>query len=321
MLFACDAVAADPTYDVATLTWENDTFAGEDAGYTNGVAFTWAHVGFERFDDDNLPGWINALSRNLCISTAPGRDRAVSYQIAQMMQTPEEIEIPTLIEDDLPYAGLLAWSVNLHAFDRRVADKLSLTLGVVGPISGAEATQKWVHDVVDADKPEGWDHQIENEPVFQISAERLWRLAHSESESGVGFDVIGIGRGGVGTLASRAGVGLSLRFGRELERSFPTASAMPGREVNPLAGSVRGGWSIFVNQFVEYVANDIGVDGNTFENSHSVPLEHWQAQSVAGFAFGIGRWGFLLSAVDGSDRFEGQDVNTRFGSLSVTYQY
>lgn len=315
------ASAADPAQDFATLTFENDTFAGEDAGYTNGVALTWAHAGFENFDDDKLPDWLHALSRGFYISTAPGRDRAVSYQIAQLMQTPEEIEIPTLIEDDLPYAGLLAWSVSLHAFDRRVADTLSLTLGLVGPTSGAEAAQKWVHDKVGADEPEGWEHQLENEPVFQLSAERLWRLRDVEFDNGLGFDLIGIGRGGIGTLASRAGVGLSLRFGRNLERSFPTATVLQGREVNPLAGSVRGGWSVFLSQLGEYVANDIGVDGNTFESSHSVPLEHWQAQIVAGFAFSAGHWSFLLSAVDASDRFDGQDVDTRFGSLSATYQY
>ena len=58
----------------------------------------------------------------------------MSYQISQLIQTPSDITIPTLIENEAPYAGMLAWSANLHAFDDRVADRLSLMLGIVGPL-------------------------------------------------------------------------------------------------------------------------------------------------------------------------------------------
>lgn len=321
-LVAGAARSEDSTHtEFFTVTLENDLFAGKDGGYTNGVAVTWAHGGLNEFTEKNIPAWIHAVSKDLYISTQPGRQRAVSYMIGQGMQTPSDITVPTLIQDEAPYVGLLAWSASLHAFDDRVADKLSLTLGIVGPVSGAEAAQTFIHKVVGSDEPKGWDNQIGNEPVFRVGAERLWRLGDRQLGDGTGIDVIGIGEVGVGTLKSDVAAGIGVRFGHGLDRSFPAATVQPGRQVNPLAGSVGHNWNVFFNVLGTFVANDIGIDGNTFRESHSVPLEHWQAQAVAGVAFNLERWAFLISAVAASDRYQGQAEMTRFGSLSVTYNH
>jgi len=322
LFLAAGAHAADERRDNwFTVTLENDLFVGKDTGYTNGFALSWAHAGFTEFSPDNMPRWLHYLSKNLYISTMPGKQRAVSYMIGQLMQAPSDLTIPTLIENEAPYVGLLFWSANLHAFDERVADRLSLTLGVVGPMSGAEQTQKWVHDITGADEPMGWDNQIENEPVFQVSAERLLRLAKFQTDKTVGMDVIGMGNGAVGTIESYLALGIGARLGHGLDRSFPTASFLPGRQVNPLAGSITGGWYVFANVQGRFVANDIGINGNTFKDSHSVPLEHWQAAATGGVAIGFKRWAFLFSVLVATDRYDGQPDTTRFGSLSVTYNY
>jgi hypothetical protein len=147
------------------------------------------------------------------------------------------------------------------------------------------------------------------------------RLAKFRTDKTVGMDVIGMGNGAVGTIESYLAVGVGARLGRGLDRSFPTASFLPGRQVNPLAGSITGGWYVFANVQGRFVANDIGINGNTFKDSHSVPLEHWQAAAAGGVAIGFKRWAFLFSAVVATDRYEGQPDTTRFGSLSVTYNY
>ena len=70
------------------------------------------------------------------------------------MFTPEDLTRTDLIRDDRPYAGWLFGSFGLVlgpngeqkvgsvAFDR--IETLQLTLGVVGPASGADRTQKFV---------------------------------------------------------------------------------------------------------------------------------------------------------------------------------
>ena len=322
LFMAAGAHAAEERRDSwFTFTLENDLFVGKDTGYTNGFALSWGHAGFTEFSPDNLPGWLHYLSKNLYISTMPGKQRAVSYMIGQLMQAPSDLTVPTLITNEAPYAGMLFWTANLHAFDERVADRLSLTLGVVGPASGAEQTQKWVHDKTGADEPMGWDNQIENEPVFQVSAERLLRLAKFHTDKTVGMDVIGIGSGAVGTIESNLAVGIGARLGRGLDRSFPTANFMAAAQVNPLAGRITDGWYVFANVQGRFVANDIGINGNTFKDSHSVPLEHWQAAAAGGVAIGFKSWAFLFSMVFATDRYEGQPDATKFGSLSITYKY
>jgi len=175
------------------------------------------------------------LSKDLYISTQSGRRRAVSYTIGQSIQTPSDVTVPTLIENEAPYVGPLAWSVSLHAFDDRVA------------------------------------------------------------------------------------AGAGIRYGHDLDVSFPTATVLPGRQVNPPAGSAAHSWHVFLNVLGAFVANDISIDGNTFQHSHSVPLEHWQAQTVAALSFNLYRRAFLFSATVATDRYKGQAETTRFGSLSVTY--
>ena len=157
--------------------------------------------------------------------------------------------------------------------------------------------------------------------MFRVAFNRLWRLASSNSDSNTGFDVIGTTLAGVGTFRSDAGVGIGFRFGQGLARSFPTASILPGRDINPLAGGQQNDWYAFLNTFGRYVANDVTIEGNNFEDSHGVDLEHVQGVVAVGAAINWNRWGFIISTAKGSDFFEGQVQDTEFGSMSVTYRY
>ena len=301
-----------------TLTLENDFFVGKDNGYSNGIGISWARDGFDSFEAGELPGW---LTDDLYISTLPGRQRAVSYTLAQTMQTPDDLEAEQLIADEAPYAGILHASATLHAYDARTADALSLTLGMVGPASGAEKAQKLVHSATGSDDPKGWHNQLENELVFQIAAERLLRLRQIPVSTSTGLEIIGIGRGELGTLRSRLLGGFGLRYGHALERSFATTTALPGRKANLLAGSAEHSWNVFFNVLGAYVLNDITIDGNTFEDSHSVPLQHWQAMAVAGFGYGFGRLAVQFSTVTATARYDGEQEPSRFGALSLTYRF
>lgn len=310
--------AAPPTY--YTLTLENDLFAGKDNGYTNGFAFSWARGGFDTFENQ-APGWIRWLSSGLYISTMPDKRRAVSYTLAQTMYTPVNLARRDLIEDEAPYAGALLWSGRLHAFDTQVADSLSLTLGIVGPSSGAEQSQTLVHDFLSGDKPQGWHNQLRDEPVFQIGIQRLARLAETSLDNGAGLELTGIGIGDVGNLKSQTIAGIGVRYGRDLDRTFPATTALPGREVNPLAGAMPRSWNMFFNILGGYIFNDITVDGNTFRDSHSVPLRHWQAMIVGGVGYSFGRFAIQFSAVAATPRYDGEPDSTRFGTVNLTYRH
>lgn len=303
-----------------TLILENDVVFGLDNGYTNGLGVSWGRDGFDSFSAGGIPRWLRWLTDDLYISTMPGKRRAVSYTLAQTMHTPDDLTATELVEDEPPYAGILHGSTTLYAYDAHTADSLSLTLGVVGPASGADWAQTEAHRAFDGDIPGGWDHQLHNEVVFQLIAERLLRLARQPVGTSSGIELIGIGRGELGTIRSSLLGGVGLRYGRALDRSFPTMTTLPGRQVNLLAGEPSHSWNVFLNLVGGHVFNDIAIGGNTYRDSHSVPLKHWQAMAVAGANYSFGRLAVQFSTIVGSDRYEGESGQSRFGSISVTYQ-
>lgn len=304
-----------------TVIWENDFVVNDDSGYTNGLTFSWGYGPYPEFSQEKLPDWIYAIAKHLPGNDDPKKMHALGYQLSQDMYTPADIEREDLIEDDRPYAGLLLWSVNLHSFDQTISDRYRLTLGVVGPASGAEYVQKAIHTLIDVNQPQGWDHQLGNEPVFKVSLERLWRLHASYLFNNIEYDIIGLSAVDAGNLRSEIGAGVGFRFGKELARSFPTASALPGRNINPLSGSLKREWHAFLNLYGRYVFNDITIDGNTFKDSHSVTLRNEQALLALGAAYNAATWGVLISIQTNTQPFEEKDENTPFGTFSFTRKW
>ena len=325
LLSAGNVAQALAAEEFATFIFENDVFTdNSDDGYTNGMGYAWGRVGFDEFDDSNTPGWIQWLSEDLYISTMPDKRRAISYQVFQTITNPTDSDIKDLQPDDYPYAGTLTWKVTQYAIDDEVTDTVSLLLGAVGPVSGAEPTQKLVHELTDSVDPKGWDNQLNNEPLFQLGAGRKWRLLDGNITGGTDYDVITAVEGTVGNYSSNADVGVTFRFGTDLLQTYPVASLLPAREVNPLTGTAVGSYYVFVSVMGRYQANSIIIDGNSSafddDNNSDITLEHGQNFVSAGFAVSFKSWSLLLSAVSASkDVEEDDDDRYSFGSLSVSW--
>ena len=304
----------------ATLTLENDIFAGKDGGYTNGIGYSWGYGPFDEYGDSPAPGWLVGLSDLLFIHASDPREKAVSFSLFQAMQTPENIEAEQLISDDLPYAGLLGWRGTLYAWDNNVADQFSVIMGIVGPASLAEHTQKLVHQITGSDKPQGWDNQLHNEPVFQIAGQRSWRFKMNNGD-GVGADFLTFASGGFGNFGSDVAASGMIRVGTGLDETFPAVSILPGRDINPLAGLEGDHFYAFFGAQAQYKFNDIFVDGNTFRDSHSVTLRHEAFTLSAGAVWNWESWGLLFSIAETSSSFVERKGRGRFGSLSFTYRF
>ncbi|VUD41943.1 hypothetical protein TDB9533_00592 [Thalassocella blandensis] len=303
-----------------SLVFENDIFFKDDGGYTNGVGIAWGHGLFERFDKENTPWPLHLLVKHLPINTQEGRHRAISYLVGQMMSTPEDITKPAPEPGDAPYAGLLAGRVTFHSFNAVRTDRLTLVLGMVGPSSGAEDAQSLVHDVTGSENPQGWDTQIKDEPVFRVERSRSDRYWDTAFDNGLEMDLVGTSVGGLGNLSSDIGYGLGLRFGQSLRDSFPTATNLPGREINPTAGNRNQHWMIYMNLLGSYTFNNIMIEGNTFKDSYGAELVHEQLKFSFGAAYNIGKWAFSYTGALSSKQYEAQDDMGKFGSINVTYK-
>jgi lipid A 3-O-deacylase len=305
--------------DWSSITVEIDFFVGNDYGYTSGIFYSWYDTA------DNNKAEIGFLARAMKWSLT-NRDPALAEvsikTIGQSIVTPDDItlEDPPLPPDDLPYGGLLFYTDTwVRAYSDR-AELIGATLGIVGEYSFAEELQTSIHEILDGDEPEGWDTQLNDEIVFQLSRAHVWR---SWISSNGNSDILLGADAALGTLSSSAGVTAMYRYGRQLERSLATALLIHSRAANPVA--TRSGWFIYAGMNAHYLANHIFLDGNTFDNDGQESMEYeneaigvtvgmayaWQNHSLT-FAFSD------LNVTEDNCQME---EYSRFGTLTFAWKH
>lgn len=307
----------------AQLQWENDTLSGTDEHYTNGVRFSWIRNPGVR---DN-PTWTRRLAEwwcfetPLCVVDSPA---LVTYghAIGQSLYTPEDITVPSLILDDRPYAAYLygAWVVAFRndtaaTFEdtRPIQNQFELQVGTVGPPALGEEVQSAVHELIDSDEPRGWDHQIDFEPTIEL----LYRWRRKLGSTRLDFvPHVGVGLGNVMTFAA---VGGTVRLGYNIS-DFPVSPVVPTAAPT---GPPPPEWEFYVFAGAEGrgVARNIFLDGNTFEDSHSVDREPFVHDLTAGASVRWRDWRLTYTFVRRSGEFEGGpgEEDHDFASVGLTY--
>ena len=300
---------------IVTLQFENDFFGNSDGQFSHGTRIAWMSP------EDLVPDWAKALA-----DWVPRFDIALSkrivYSLGQSMFTPSDISRRELIPDDRPYAGWLYAGFGLVSVGADFLDNLELNIGVVGPWSFAEETQKRWHELFNFRRPEGWDNQLENEPGIQLNFERKWRAWESFSIETLGGDItphIGVG---LGNILTHGAVGVTLRLGEDLPNDYGPPRIRPSLPGSDYFVS-RGGfsWYLFVGAEGRAVGHNIFLDGNTFRDSHSVDKQNFVADFQAGIVFFIGGARIAYTHVLRTEEFENQDGPVQFGALSASFRF
>ena len=311
--------SSDFEKDYFSFSFENDVFYEEDDGYSNGLIFNWGDYNVEALNDSSLPTWVAYLADKTYINNYQDRQYSIQYTVGQFIQTPTNIRAVFELENDAPYVGLLAWKVDLTAYNKKISDRLSLAFGLVGPITGAKYVQENLHAWIEAVEPKGWDNQINNEAVFRIQSTRLWRHTIFSVKTTEVDIITGVNAGG-GNLSSDLNAGISVRWGQQLESNFLSSSPFLIQRLNSL-GSSPNGWYIFANFSSAYVFNDIFIDGNTFQESNSVDLIHWQAGVAIGAQINFCDWNASYMMFYSSDQYKEQLEKSRWGNITISYNF
>ena len=177
--------------------------------------------------------------------------------VGQDMYTPAEDSQPysyTGWRRQRPYAGWLYSSLTVRTVRRSTMRSLGITLGVTGPPSPADRTQRRAHEIMGRYTivPVGWETQVRFEPGIIVTARQRWMLATASIKGVRLLDAsvdVGAAAGNVLTNAEaggrvRGGMNLSHPWRRERRRGF----AEVGGELG-----VRG----------QLIARNIFLDGNT----------------------------------------------------------
>lgn len=338
LVLATGSVASpDEPDDAWTLNFylENDLFGATDANYTNGVRMSWISPDLESWaEDPAVPGFLNRINNELdeLLGFKKGQSRNLVVSLGHLIYTPEDRQASRLLEGDRPYAGYLYLGLAYQSRTDNRLDTLEVDVGIVGPSAQGELAQDSFHDLWGIEQFNGWDNQLRDEPILQFTYEYRRRFFRHQLPGGLEQDFIGHMGGALGSASIHANFGGEYRIGWDLPEDFGTSAVRPGGDNSaPGSGDARlsprareGGLSglhLFMSLDTQLVARDIFLDGNTWQDSHSIDKKHLVADLSVGVSFLLERWKFSYGQVFRTREFEGQPHSHQYGSLGISYTW
>ncbi|HYF35213.1 MAG TPA: lipid A deacylase LpxR family protein [Prosthecobacter sp.] len=311
------------------LYFENDLFAGTDRYYTSGAKLSWSSRDLEQISDSPHASVFLPLFGLLPFIDDKEHQKNLVFALGQNIYTPDNTEAIGPVPNDRPYAGWLYMGLGVVWKDASARNSLVLDIGVVGPWSYAQETQRLVHDMRDLDHPKGWDNQLHNELGFMAVYERMWRWPKHARRSGFDWEILPHAGAALGNVQTYANLGAELRFGLNLPDDFGTASIGPAATTSTPVDGWQGadrswfdlGFYGFARADGRAVGRNIFLDGNTFGNSPSVGHNPFVADISVGVAMNIKNTKIAYALVYRTKEYRAQQEAQVFGTVSVNWTF
>ena len=320
LLFVISVLPASLRAEVVNLSWDNDLLTGTDRGYTNGVRFSYLTDTADE-NDGKSARFARILRDELRFLPGIGTTdskQAVSLSLRQLMVTPEDITVEGPQFDDIPYAGHLSLSGTLWSWNADTITGFGAHIGVIGPESGAESVQKWVHKATGSDKPQGWGNQLGTDVVGGIQAAHGRKLLQLGQGGNIEQRVSVVGSGLLSSFRTSAITGLVWQLGRHLPINFVPDYAGTSSTI-ALPGSFKdsgSSWSVYVGLGVEYV-------GYSYIDDNAGAYRFDEGPLIGQLGLGAAwQWDHLLASVTlraSTSEDERHKDNFSFGTLSVSW--
>ncbi len=141
------------------LRWDNDMFVFRDYYYTQGAHLFLINPGLRK----------NPL--NHLLPRLKNADLYYGLGIVQEIYTPKDVTDTLLNLIDRPYAGTLYLRSFIASSKPDITFRFTsqLDIGLLGPLAGAELAQRYVHERLGLDWPQGWSFQIDNRPYINYN--------------------------------------------------------------------------------------------------------------------------------------------------------
>jgi len=311
-----------------SILFENDVFFDTDRDYTNGVLFSYT------FGPDKTPDFLQdaalALPHMLPDSMGVfprGIDVRGSVELGQDIYTPTDISLVNPPLTERPYAGFLYLGFGVMTdpespTTRDAQEQLQLQLGVVGPDSLAENTQKWIHALGGFQKPMGWDTQLKNEPALELTYERSWRFRPVPVAFGLNADLLPHIGGAVGNVYDYVNAGAMGRIGFNLPNDFGPARIDPSLPGSSYFASEHD-WSVYAFAGIDgrAMGHNIFLDGNTFEHSRSVPKNVLVGDAQFGLMLQYAAYRLSFTHVFRTKEYRRQPGVDQFGAVNLSIRF
>ena len=231
----CRAQDAPTTPTQAVRSWavtfENDLFFKTDHYYTDGVQIA------TRTHSEHVPAELTSVVCPLLRCGVASRYER-GDKVGQLMYTPSRINIATPQPYDRPWAGLLYYA-NEHEWieeDEKSRTSFTSEIGVTGPASLAEGTQKAIHRTFDGAEPRGWGNQIGGELALMAMVERrvAVRALSTAKQEGVQANTTSSWRAAAGNLMTFVGIGATVEVGKGISLTSPRNEPIQPKVLKPV---------------------------------------------------------------------------------------
>jgi len=301
-----------------SLETENDADIRDDGAYTYGGA-----LGILFFRED-----INNSLLHIPFTEYKDSDNYISFTIAHQMYTPQDFESSLLIKEDRPYAGYLYLQTSLHQSKNSTLKSLSLQVGVVGPSSKMQEVQELIHSLIGSPDPQGWQYQLKDEFIFQLNyAQKKYYNLDNIFKYGYNASIIPEFGIELGNASIKAYTSALFRWGKNVPKDYGSF-VMDNSNYSKIPLNIKQNgenkkWRYYLNVGLKtnLIARDIFLDGNSFQESHSVEKNNFLLDITYGLSFAYKRFGIDYIRRHSSKAFKTQDGYYSYGSLLFSYNY
>lgn len=320
-----------PAITLATVRLElsNDVILSSDNQFTNGTSVVVSSPLVKSLENTrDTPAFGRSLV-SWAIPEQPRLNYRESWVFGQNMQTPADIEQPEIILNDVPYVGFLGLGSSFYGFNDDIFIGAQWLVGWVGEEALAEQSQELVHAVIGGDDPEGWDNQLDSEPVlngYMSVKRRFFRNAW--------FDAALAGDLAFGNFFTFVQPGLEFRFG-DRPGGFHYIPDPIGRGMDYDATFLPGkGTYLYASVTLRatYFAWALPREGNLLVDNewtdrNTVDIKRAVGQTVFGLHWVGSRFGAHLSlwfstdTVDDKNLPSSEDPRNSFGSFMAEYRF
>lgn len=301
-----------------TLTFENDIFAVTDRNYSNGVKLSYTAP------RNDVPGFIGRGIDRLGL-LEDGRDWYSTYEFGQRIFTPTDIAARIPDPADHPYAGHAYLSYALSAVEPTRLQSLRLEIGLTGEASLAEQTQKLVHSIVGAQRPNGWGSQLRSAPTIGLSYEIVEKRGKEWDLGETGLlraEVLPRATVALGTFDTYAGIGSGVRIGQNYGQDFGAAHIRPGTVGSDIFIPAEGfGWSLFAGIDARLVGRSGAIQGPIFAKDGAVTPNRLVADASFGLTLSYDGYELSYAHVIRSETFRNQDGTHQFGAVNLRIKF
>lgn len=312
------AAQAAPRADTASIITLQDENASISAGtptdrlYVNGLSLGWM----------SPTGMVPHALMNLGHTLWGEGEQRVGVQLFQQMYTPLDTQAVPPNRNDRPYAGFLGGNFTLMSDGDDTRSVLMVTLGVIGPASGAQNLQEGFHGLISQSSPKGWGYQIPNTPAVEVLHERTWRLSMGDV-AGLETDALPSLTVGIGDVRDYVQSGVVFRIGQGLKSDYGVPRLRPGLSGGDVFQPTRPfAWYLFAGADGQAVGYDLLLQSRPFRSGPHVDTTWDVGEMEAGLGLiyhGV-RLTFAYVAQTQEYRSQGGGLH-QFGSAALSVRF